>query len=314
MKHYILGIIFTLQLFSVAVAGEESIREFAQDLEKLFSLESKRTLEIGDVTHFVPQINPNRIAEASYNPLINTIFLKKENIISTGWMSYKVKSLTALKAEQPVTYPVIISTIFHELGHSEMDQFILNGITSEDRILLSIFKYEFTPWVKKNYPGINPKTLFQEIYGYYRGGVIETLFQDKSTIESFNGYNIYQHRCFNSFYLKKMVSTLSREEFGQFIYPKNDPIWEEKYRNKFMPRYVFIQGKDIDLMKNPDDPFKELWKKAFWYYFTTNYHSPSSMRELTIYFQTHHDDRNFIKECRNKLWDGYHSYSTHKQR
>lgn len=307
MTQYFLTILFSLQLFSSAIAGEESIRDFAHDLEKLFAIEAKRTLEVGDVTHFAAQINPNGTAEASYHPVFNTIFLKKENLISTGFMSYNVKSISALKSAEPITYQTKIATIFHELGHAEMDQFILNGLTSEDRMLLSIYKNEFIPWTKKNYPGVNPKTLFQEFYGYYRSGVIETLFQDKLNIESLNGFNIFQHRCFNSMYLRKAVQTLSRENFAQFLFPENDVSWEEKYSNKFLPRYVFIQGKDIDLMKNPADPFKEIWKKAFWYYFSLNYHLPKNMRELTLHFRAHHENRNFIKECRNKMWDEYHA-------
>ncbi len=308
MQKIIVTTFFLLLFFSSqAIAGEQSIRDFAYDLEKLFSIEAKRTLEVGDVTHFTRQINTNGTAEASYNPLLNTIFLKSENLIQTGLMSYNVKSITLLKSEQPLAYPGKISTIFHELGHSEMDQFILNGITSEDRMMLQLYKNEFVPWVKKNYPSLNPKTLFQEVYGYYRGNIIETLFADKSNIEILNGYNIYQHRCFLSFYLKKVIGTLSREEFSQFLFPENDPTWEEKYRNRVLPRYVFIEGKDIDLMKNPSDPFKETWKRVFWYYFSINYHSPSNTRELALHFREHSPDRNFIKECRNKMWDEFHS-------
>ena len=263
MSHLLFIALLSLQFLTStnAHAGEESIRGFANDLERLFSLKAKRTLEVADVTHFTAQINPKGIAEASYNPVINTIFLKKENLIYTGIMSYNVKSISAMKSEGPFAYQSKTSTIFHELGHSEMDQFILSGLTHEDRMLQNIYKKEFIPWTRKNYPGVNPKTLFQEFYGYYRSSVIETLFQDKSNIESFNGFNIYQHKCFNSMYLKKVVATLSRDEFSQFLYPENETTWEEKYRDRFLPRYVFIQGKDIDLQKNPADPFKDSWKR-----------------------------------------------------
>ncbi|RPJ66235.1 MAG: hypothetical protein EHM20_17510 [Alphaproteobacteria bacterium] len=306
-KNILATLVLFLILLSQAIAGEQSIKDFAYDLEKLFSIEARRTLEVGDVTHFTRQINTNGTAEASYHPLLNTIFLKTENLIQTGFMSYNVKSITLLKSEQPLVYPVKISTIFHELGHSEMDQFILNGITSEDRMILQLYKNEFVPWSKKNYPGVNPKTLFQEVYGYYRGNIIETLFADKTNIEILNGYNIYQHRCFLSFYLKKVIGTLSREEFGQILFPVNDPSWEEKYRNRVLPRYVFIEGKDIDLMKNPNDPFKDSWKRALWYYFSVNYHPPTNTRELAMFYKDNHTDRNFIKECRNKMWDEFHA-------
>jgi hypothetical protein len=302
MTHFIFILLLSSQIF----ASEQAITNFAKDLEHLFSIEAKRTLEVGDVTHFTAQLNPNGMAEASYNPLLNTIFLKKENLNSTGIISYNVKSITEMKTAEPMTYSVKVGTIFHELGHSEMDQFILKGITAEDRMLLNLYKTEFIPWVKKNYPGVNPKTLFQEFYGYYRGDAIETYFQDKSTIESFNGYNIYQHRCFNTMNMKKLVSILSREEFSELFIPENEPTWKESYGIKFFPRYVFIQGKDVDLMKNPTDPFKETWKKAFWSYFVANYHAPKNMEELALYFRKHHDDRNFIKNCRNKIWDEYH--------
>lgn len=306
MYKLITSVLLSLALFSTSYAAEESIRDFANDLERLFSIKAQKTLAVGDVTHFTKQINTNGTAEASYNPLLNTIFLKSENLVSTGPFSYNVKSISTLKQEQPTAYSVKISTIFHELGHSEMDQFILKGITSEDRMILGLYKNEFIPWAHTNYPGVNPKTLFQEIYGYYRGAVIETLFADKSTIEILNGYNIYQHKCFLSFYLKKVIHELSREEFSQILFPENDPSWEEKNHNKFFPRYVFIQGKDIDLEKNPNDPFKEQLKRAFWFYFSTNYHPPSNVRELAIYLRSHHEDRNFLKECRNKLWDELH--------
>lgn len=306
MKNIIWGIIFFLPLISSANANEESIKDFAYDLQKLFSIEAKRTLEVADVTHFAPQLYPSDIAEASYNPVINTIFLKRENLISKGKLTYYVKSITALKNDQPLAYPVKISTIFHELGHSEMDQFILRGATSEDRILVNIYKNEFTPWVKRNYPGVNPKTLFHEIYGYYRGNVIETLFADKLNIESLNGFNIFQLKCFKSNYLKRVVGTLSREEFSQLLYPENEPTWEEKYRDRFMPRYVFIRGKDIDLMKNVNDPFKEVWKKAFWYQFSVNYRAPSNMRELALHLRAHHEHLNLISNCRTKMWDEFH--------
>lgn len=307
MTQFIFILLISTQLFSSVFASEESIRDYANDLEQLFSLEARRTLEVGDVTHFTPQINPNGMAEASYNPMINTIFLKKENLTKTGLVSYNVKSISALKIVEPSAYSVKVSTIFHELGHAEMDQFILNGLTAEDRMLLSLYKNEFIPWTKKNYPGVNPKSLFHEFYGYYRGNVIETLFSDKLTIETFNGYNTFQNRCFNSMYLKKVVGTLSREEFGQILFPSGDPAWEEKYSERFVPRYVFVNGKDVDLQRNPADPFRVFWKKAFWYYFSVNYHPPKNMRELTIYLRSHHEKRSFIKECRNKMWDVYHA-------
>lgn len=306
MLNLICTAVISFLLSSNAKAAEESIKDFAKNLETLFSIEASKTLAVGKLTHFARQLNTNSTAEASYNPFFNTIFLKDENLISTGTFSYNVKSITMLKKEDPAIYPVKISTIFHELGHSEMDQFILNGITSDDKMMLRLYENEFIPWTRRNYPGINPKTLFQEIYGYYRGNVIETLFADKATIEILNGLNVYQHKCFPSIYLKKVVHELSRAEFSQFLFPENDPSWEAKYRNRFFPNDVFIKGQDIDLAKNANDPFMMYLNKAFWYYFSTNYHPPSNTKELAIHFRSHHEDREFLKECRNKIWDQLH--------
>jgi hypothetical protein len=308
MKIITLLILLFVQRPTLANAGEGSIRDFANDLERLFSIKAKRTLEVGDVTHFAPQIISNPNAEASYNPRLNTIFLKKENLIYQGEMTFKVKSITQLKSNEPLIYPIKVATIFHELGHSEMEQFILKGLTSEDRILSNIFKNEFTPWVKKNYPGVNAKYFFQEIYGYYRSNVIETLFQDKTTIEIYNGWNRYKHHCFNSPMITNLAKTLSRKDFGVILFPENISNWEEAYMNKFLPDIIFINGKDLDLMKNiNNDPFKESWKKAFWDYFSNNYQGPANMRELATYFKTHHENRGEILKCRNELWDRLHA-------
>ena len=298
----IIPVVLLLITISPTFAAEESIRDFANDLQQIFGIEAKKTLEVGSRTRFAPPLFPSNTAEASYNPVLNTIFLKKENLGANNY----VKSITALKAMEPVTYPVKISTIFHELGHAEMDQFVLNDITVDDRALHSVFTNEITPWVKKNYPGVNPKTLFHETYGYYRGSVIETMFNDKATIEIYNGWNSYQKRCFFTPDLKAKVMTMTKEDFAQIMYPENNSAWEEKYSSRFVPRYVFIQGKDVDLMKNPADPFKEQWKKAIWNYFSQNYRSPSNMRELAVYFKTHHQDRNLIRDCRNAFWDESH--------
>lgn len=302
MKNLILIVLLAFSFLNQSFAAEDSIRDFAHSLEKLFGIEARKTIEVGSRTHFAAQILPSSTAEASYNPLLNTIFLKRENLTSRNY----VKSISALRADEPVVYSVKVGTIFHELGHAEMDQFVLNDITIDDRALHFVFVNEIKPWVKTNYAGVNPKTLFQEVYGYYRGDIIEVFFNDKASIEIFNGWNSYQRRCFATPYLKTAMMNYTREQFGEILFPENEKTWEEKYSDRFMPRYVFIQGNEVDLMKNPGAPFKEQWKKAIWSYVKQNYHLPANMRELAVFFKANHEDRFALKECRNKMWDDAH--------
>lgn len=202
MKKIYLQLILSLFLcFNLlAHAGEVSVEDFAQDLDQMLGLDQKRTVEVANSAHLFLQLNPfASTAEASYIPLLKTIFLKMENLNIDSCEhflpSLKIKSIRQLKLELPLTYSIKVATIFHELGHAEMAEHILKGVDEDDQALLDLYLKEFKPWAQKNFPDVNPKDLFHEYYGYFRTNIIETLFKDMLEIESFNGFNRFRPAC-----------------------------------------------------------------------------------------------------------------------
>ncbi len=242
---------------------------------------------LGPVTTWT---NPDAIA--TYNPTLNVISLNK-----TLFNGTQVK--TAKEIMGPLGDYSKISTIFHEMGHAEMDVFIEHEKTERDVLVMSHYNNKLKAFYKKHFPSFNTTTVFQEHFGYYRAELIEFLSNEMNNILMVNGYNKFKKTCFLTGPLRVMLHEgTTLEEFTKILaFDEGD-----FYRKTIGPRFIFVRGKDLDLSSVPQGMIKET-HDLFWAYHQDFYGFPMNKKEMVRRMNESSEHRDEIKACRVKFFN-----------
>lgn len=235
-------------------------------------------------------------AVATYNGNLNLINLDKALLNGSS-----IKDAREIRGPQFATYKN--STIFHELGHAELDVFIEEKETPVDEELVKHYEGTLKPFYKKNFPSFNPHTVFHEHFSYYRSDLVDFLYNEVDKIFMLNGYNKMKNSCFLTAQLKKQLADgVSLESFVTLLGDSEVP-----FHTEVAPQYVFVKGKDIDLFQAPNHAavLKETYR-LFWNYHVNFYGQANHQKDLvkrlsgTAVAKT-------IEACRQKFWHDFHS-------
>jgi hypothetical protein len=237
-------------------------------------------------------------AVATYNGNLNTIKLD-ETLLEKVGNETRVRDARLIRGTDRSGI-VSLSTIFHEMGHAEMDVFIENRRESQDEMVYSLYQDTLKPFYKANFPGTNPNTIFQELFGYYRGDLLDFYNNEIVTIMINNGFNMYNRSCFVTQEMKKRLAEgVPLEAFKQFF-----TVGESApYGTRVFTRYVYVRGKDIDLSSVPNG--EAMLKQAhyvFWLYHQKSYGFPVSQAELVMRMNATSEYKKTLEECRTKIW------------
>lgn len=237
-------------------------------------------------------------AVATYNGNLNVISLD-EALLSQG----NIRDAREIRGPQYAVYKN--STIFHELGHAELDVFIEEKEHAEDKRIMQHYETVLRPFYKKHFPSFNPHTVFHEHFAYYRSELIDILYDEMDRFYSINGYNKNKNTCYMTMQLKKnLASGMSLEEFSALI----EDAKVASISDRIGPQYVFVKGKDIDLYKVPGhQAILGQTYKLFWNYHRAFYGQASDQKELTKRFTERSPVAKTIKACREKAWKDFHT-------
>ena len=281
----------------VTFAAEGQVRNFSQSLFKELGIRPERIVKTaGKVSIAFKNLRGD--AAATYHPLFNRITF--HNDLKEG--RNNLAPISMLRARSQYAYSVYISTIFHEFGHAEYDTIVEGARSGRDGVLINTFKQQVKPWFKKHFRRTNSQSAVHELYGYYRGEVIETLYSEIDRILMMNGVNIYAKRCFKSKQVKEMALKMSREEFQELFFIRE---MNRRFRDLIKIRYIFISGKDLDLASVKSDPFKERWYHVIWDQIYGAYELPRDTEELFDHMKKYHRARGIVKNCRGAIWDEF---------
>ena len=298
MKKILFSLIgLSLSLTSIASTTEAFITGLKKDL---FFTKTKRAIELShkiNVSEFGPLgriLSPDAIA--TYNGNLNTISLAKENLeVFNGVL--RIRDAQKLrKTNFSGTY--LISTIFHEMGHAELDVFIENEAELDDLSLNYFYKKTLKTYYRKAFSG-NPHTIFHEHFGYYRSELIDFLYSELDTVMLNNGYNKIKNSCFLTNALKNdLKNGVSLEEFTKFkVIDKSNTF----YRLKVNPGFVYVRGKDLDLSKL-DQKILNQTHTLFWGYHQNFYNFPINQKQLVERLNAGTEFQKGLAKCREKFW------------
>lgn len=260
-------------------------------------LRTERALELNHEIRVRPLGPISRVmspdAIATYNGNLNTIGLNKVHLRGNV-----IKPIQEIMGERMNYAP--ISTIFHEMGHAEMDVFIENETTEIDALLKYHYDHRLKAAYKKYLPKFNPKTVFHEHFGYYRAELIIFLSEKMNDLLTYNGYNKFKKSCFLTAPLRKMLAeNVSLEDFQKLIVPPGeDPF----FRTRIGTRYVFVRGKDVDLGLLPKEIVTQT-HDLFWTYHQEFYGFPMNEKDLIGRMNARAPFKSDLAACRAKLWD-----------
>ncbi len=302
MKNLILAFL-SLLITTLSFAGP--MDNFAHSLKSdYYFTKTERAIELNNHVRITKFGILGRIfspdAAATYNDKLNVISLHADLVEKIDGVTY-IKDARQIRGAQ-YTETQRLSTIFHEMGHAEMDVFIENGREAEDMMLMNHYKYLLKPWYKKHFPKFNPHIAFHEHFGYYRGELMDFLLGEIDTLLTNNGFNKFRNSCFKSYLLKqKLAEGATLEEFKNLYVTdvKND-----FYRTKISPHYIFVKGKDIDLRSAPDSKMMLMQThNLFWGYHQAMYNFPMNQTDLVKRMNEKSHFKKTIADCRTKMWE-----------
>lgn len=237
-------------------------------------------------------------AVATYNDKLNLISLNDALLVKLDG-NHNVRSVREIEGENFAYYKV--STVFHEMGHAELDVFIENNRENSDEELNNYYKHIMKDFYKTHFRGTNPHLMFHEHFGYYRGDLVELIAGEIQTILIQNGFNRIKNSCFATTALKKLVKDgIQLEDFKKFLLLDEG----KSYKDQVSPDYIFIKGKDIHLKAQnvPLAGIKSL-ESMFWNYHQAHYDFPVNRAELTNRMNQTSRHRLKLEQCREKLWN-----------
>lgn len=293
----LLGTLFSS--FAFASNTENFVRGLKSDL---IITKTGRGIDLGykiNIAPFGPLgqiITPDAVA--TYNGILNTINLSKENLESNG--NYQIKDARKIRGKNLLSANV--TTIFHEMGHAELDVFIENKYELDDTVLMYHYQNKLKP-VYKKITSENPHTVFHEHFGYYRSDLMYFMYDELSNILINNGFNHIKNSCFlNASLRSKLKNGISLEEFTKFYPTSLSPL--SPYRLKVNPKYVYVRGKDIDLSKANKKVIDET-HLHFWSYHQTFYGFPMNEKDFINRLNKGGPFRKSLAKCRTELWHAH---------
>lgn len=235
-------------------------------------------------------------ASATYNDKTNTISLD-ESLLTFQNGKYQAEDARVILTSNYSGFSTV-ATIFHELGHAEVDIFIENERKIADLTLKHFYQTKLKPLYRKYFKGINPWTVFHEHFAYYRTDLIETLSLDIMDLMMENGWNAQKGTCYLTVKLKKMLENgVSLEEFLIIETEKT-----RSYRS-VTPGYIFVRGKDLNLAQVTGSD-AEVLKEAhahFWNYHQEFYGFSKNISEVAM--KMNKDPKvNKLKQCRENFY------------
>lgn len=244
-------------------------------------------------------LNPSAVA--TYNDKLNIVSLDEKLLNEDGIKDSRVISGKDFRYDQ-------IATIFHEIGHAELDVFIEEKVDISDVSIMSFYDSELKNFYKRYFPDFNPKAVLHEHFGYYRTNLVEFFANEISDIYMNNGFNRFKKSCFlNPMLKKKLAEGISLVDFQQIfeIEPGKD-----FYRKSVAPDYVFVKGKDLHLKAAhiPQGPLNRI-HTHFWSYHQDHYGFPINQKILVNRMNLRSPFKNALSECRSKLWKQNHRIS-----
>lgn len=302
MKYFSLfTLVFSLsaqaQSFNSFVAGLKSDLHFTNGSRAIVLASKVRLTDFGPLARI---LSPD--ATATYNSRLNVISLHKDLLSknSSGWV---IKDAREIRGAQFMTVP--LQTIFHEMGHAELDTMVENKLESEDVMLMNHYDQSLKGFYKKNFPSMSAFDLFHEHFAYYRSDLIDLMYAEQDRIFLMNGFNKYKKSCYLNGYLKTALKNgISREEFTQFLSftPQPTPF----YRTLVQPQYVYVKGKDFDLKSarfNPEVVART--HDLFWAYHQAFYNFAINEKDYLNRLNKFSSHRRALAECRGRHWDEY---------
>jgi hypothetical protein len=242
------------------------------------------------------RMSPDAIA--TYNDKLNVISLNSE-LLTKSQGKYVIKSTRAIEGNGNASAK--ISTIFHEMGHAEMDVFIENEREAVDSDINQYFKHVLKDFYKTHFKAFNPKHLFHEHFGYYRSDLVDRMDIEIEDLYLNNGFNRYQNRCFLNPVLRKLLEDgISLEDFKKFML-----LTENKQFSKHIgPEYIYVKGKDVHLKaKNIPQQVINTTQQLFWQYHKHFYDFPSNSQELVDRMNKKSRFKDALSKCREILWN-----------
>lgn len=298
MVHYFsmkkLLFVFALTPLISFASVNDFVRGLSQDLkltrfDRAYELSSKANVSVFNAY----QRWRFPTAMAIYNPLTNTMSLPEDNLNGSN-----IKSAVVIRGDNYIYSRV--ATIFHEMGHAEMDIMIENEVTLSDSSVMNLYRYTMKDFYRKKFSAIRTWDYFQEHFGYYRTELVEFFYTELSDILLQNGWNRVRKGCFLNAPLRKLLQNgVSREDFLSLLNFSNDT---EFYRQKINPRWIFIAGKDYDMENAPERDRASL---IFWSYHQENYNFPINRKDFIKRLNKGHQYKKSLAECRGQLWDDY---------
>lgn len=291
-----------LILTSHALAG--AFDQFLTGLKKDYfftnmdrGIELDRHIRVAKFGRLGQIMSPDAIA--TYNGNTNVIHLNEELLEKSGGKT-RIKDAQMIRGTDfRKTYH--LSTIFHEMGHAEIDVFIERGVDPEDQMVYAHYKNVLKNFYKSNFPKFNPHTVFHEHFGYYRSDLIDFLTQELDSILISNGFNKYTKTCFlNPMLKQKLKEGVSFEEFLNFFVTGDTT----PYRLKISPDYVFVKGKDIYLKgaRNAEGILSQT-HTLFWSYHQKMYNFPMNQKDFVNRINNHSEYKSALASCRTRLWE-----------
>lgn len=234
-------------------------------------------------------------AAATYNDKLNVIKINKKLIFAGS-----------IKDPMEINNSAEVGTIFHEIGHAELDVFIEEEVDQSDISIMSYFNSNLKNFYRSHFPGFSPLGLLHEHFGYYRGDLIDFFSNEISDLYMNNGFNKFRGTCFlNPLLRKKLSEGISREEFRSIFVISSAPDF---YRKKISPDYIYLKGKDVHLKAPgiPQGPVKMI-ELLFWSYHQDHYGFPINQIDLVKRMNKKHPYKRTLATCRDKLWDNWHA-------
>lgn len=286
--------------FSFTV-NASSLTPFYEGLKEIFYLE--RTERGTDLERHVRVTKFSKLgqifspdATATYNDKINTISLAEDLLVKKD-RKYHIQDPKKIMGNNLAGFPKV-STIFHELGHAEVDVFIENEKTLTDLALYRFYETRLKPLYKKYFKGLSPLVIFHEHFSYYRTELIDAVSMDMMDVFMWNGWNPNTNKCYLSPVLKKKLNDgASLDEFLEIF-----ALQEKSYRD-VAPQYIFVKGKDLNLGSIQGADLQTL-KEAhllFWGYHLEFYGFQMNLGKLV---QKMNADKRYdpLRECRVNLF------------
>lgn len=233
-------------------------------------------------------------ATALYSPLFNTIKLKADLISSNG----QIKDARQIRGKRYLTTPLV--TIFHEMGHAELDTIIENSSEIEELNFMALYQNTLKSLYRTNFRGARPYDLFHEHYAYYKTSVLEFMYNELTNIYMENGYNYIDQRCYLTPKLKELLqSGVSLEDFMKL----HNFSGNNFYQRQIQVRYVFVKGQSFNLSKISEwENIKGLVHKTFWETLQ-KYYSFAENRSQFVERLNNSSSLKTFKRCRAKFFN-----------